>query len=103
MPLAKLTDKPPMDEQVEEGRAAEAPVQLYANAMAATGGPYDLTLAFGRRVGVGDLVWQAEVAMSWEHARSMLVALEKVIKEYEAKVGEIRDLESVVEAEMGGR
>jgi hypothetical protein len=98
-----LTDKPPMDEQIAEINAAVAPVQLYSNALAAKGAPYDITLVFGRRTGVGDVDWQAEVTMSWEHARSMLVALEKVVKEYETKMGEIRDIDSVVETEVGGR
>lgn len=89
-----------MDEQPQELQNVRGATQHYANVMAAKGGPYDLTIVFGRRAGSTGPEWDTEVTMSWEHARSMVTAVEQLIKDYEAKMGDIRDIETAVEAEQ---
>jgi len=59
--------------------------RVYANVMAAHRGPYDLTLDFGHRLDEGDPNFEVRISMSWEHAVSMLVVLQKMLEEYEAQ------------------
>jgi hypothetical protein len=71
--------------------------QVYTNAVAINGGPFDVTLVFGLsqqedpgkpqdRPTVQEVV---RVSMSWGHAKSMLPLLARVVAEFESKVGEI--------------
>jgi Protein of unknown function (DUF3467) len=80
--------------------SAESPVpRYYVNAMGARGGPYDLALDFGQRVGADETEWQVRIVMSWEHARSMVDALQDVISKYEAELGEVRQVEEALQAQ----
>ena len=63
---------------------------------------FDLSLIFGtvhqdRDSPAGILIEdQVLVAMSWEHAKSLEVALQKILREYEAEHGHIREFPSNV-------
>jgi hypothetical protein len=76
---------------------------VYANAVGARGGAFDISLEFGYVVppGEGEAPpvpnWRVRVAMSWEHARAMLQLLEEQIQAYEDKVGPIPDIERLRE------
>lgn len=73
------------------------PPEFYANAMAAQGGLYDVTLDFGRRIGgTDDLAWGVRVIMAWEHLRSTIAALQKVLDQYEHEIGTTRDIDEAV-------
>lgn len=55
--------------------------------MAAHGGPFDVTLDFGYRVEQTDEpTFEVRVAMSWEHAISMVAVLQSQIEQYEAQI-----------------
>lgn len=55
--------------------------------MLAHGGAYDLTLDFGYRADdQEEPVIESRVSMSWEHAVSMVVILERLIEQYESQV-----------------
>lgn len=55
--------------------------------MAAHGGPFDVTLDFGHRVEQTDEpTFEVRVAMSWEHAISMVAVLQAQIEQYESQV-----------------
>jgi hypothetical protein len=70
--------------------------RVHANAMAAQGGPFDITLEFGyRRIPDDDPEVQVRVTMSWEHAAAMVKAMQGMVDNYEQQVGKLPDLESV--------
>ena len=70
--------------------------RVHTNAMAAQGGPFDITLDFGYRVlADDDPAVQVRVTMSWEHAAAMVKALQAMVDNYEQQVGKLPDLESV--------
>lgn len=55
--------------------------------MAANGGPYDVTLSFGYRVDHADEpTYEVRVAMSWEHAMTMVAVMQGQIEQYESQV-----------------
>jgi hypothetical protein len=70
---------------------------VYTNAVAINGGPFDVTLVFGlqqqanpAQPAEGAQVQEVvRVSMSWGHAKSMLPLLARVVADYESKVGEI--------------
>ncbi len=74
------------------------PIQrLYANAMRVHGGPYDVIMDFGERVpGQEEPEWGVRLSMSWEHAVSMVAAIQRVVDEYQETVGKVRDMEQVI-------
>jgi hypothetical protein len=70
--------------------------RVHANAMAAHGGPFDITLDYGYRADPNDEPEiQVRVTMSWEHAAAMVKALRHMVDNYESQVGKLPDLESV--------
>jgi hypothetical protein len=76
--------------------------RVHANAMAAHGGPFDLTLDFAYRARPeDDPDVQVRVTMSWEHAAIMVKALRGMVENYEEQVGPIPDLERVKMTEEG--
>ena len=80
----------------------EEPPRVHANAMAAHGGPFDLTLDFAYRAKPDDEPdLQVRVTMSWEHAAVMVKALHGMVDNYEEQVGKIPDLERVKVTEEG--
>ncbi len=67
--------------------------RVHSNAMAAHGGPFDLTLDFGYRADPGEEPEvQARITMSWEHALAMVKAIQALVDGYEQQVGPLRDL-----------
>lgn len=77
----------------------EAP-RVHTNAMAAHGGPFDLTLDFGYRAQPDDEPEiQVRVTMSWEHASAMVKAMHQMVDNYQQQVGQLPDLERVKETE----
>jgi Protein of unknown function (DUF3467) len=83
---------------------AEGPIpRFYANAMAIHGGPYDVALDFGQRVGAEDPDWQFRILTNWEHAKAMAEALSRVIEQYEADLGVVRDVEEATAAIIAAR
>jgi hypothetical protein len=75
-------------------------VRVHANAMAAHGGPYDLTLDFGyRAVPTDEPEVQARVTMSWEHAAAVVKALQGMVDNYQQQVGPLPDLEHLRDQE----
>ena len=74
---------------------------VYANAMQAAGGAFDVTIAFGYGSGEGSFEPAVRVAMSWEHAALMAEQLQRMIKQYEADIGPVRHIPDRVTAEAG--
>jgi len=70
----------------------EPPIRIYANTMGAHGGAYDVTLDFGFRLDDQPPEWGVRVSMSWEHVSSMIAALQRMVEDYQAKVGAIPDM-----------
>jgi len=88
-----------MPPQPSAGAAWEDQSQnlAYANAVTINGGPFDITLVFGRQdapipaqpgspAPVREVV---RVSMSWAHAKSMIPLLARVVAQYEERFGEI--------------
>lgn len=75
------------------------PPRVHTNAMAAVGGPFDVTLDFGYRANPADEPEVAvRVTMSWEHVLSMVKALQVMVDSYEQQIGgKLRDLDSLKE------
>ena len=59
--------------------------RFYANVAAGHGGPFDLTLDFGQKVGDGEPEYQARVAMSWEHAATLVLLIQGLWRSTKAK------------------
>lgn len=83
-----------------DGFAAGMTPFFYANSASVVGGAFDVAIDFGyQNIGTpsGEPVttWQARVAMSWEHARSLHTLLGKQLKAYEDAVGNFPDIDSV--------
>jgi hypothetical protein len=85
------------DEPAPQPTWKGAAEKVYTNAVAISGGPFDVTLVFGLqqqerpdrpgdRPAVEEVV---RVSMSWGHAKSMIPLLARVVADYESKVGEI--------------
>ena len=87
-----MSDQPEDQPANWEGPAERA----YANTVAISGGPFDLTLIFGLQQppvvpgpaeqGVQEVV---RVSMSWGHAKSMIPLLARAVAEYETKFGQV--------------
>jgi hypothetical protein len=71
----------PMDEKT--------PPRIYANFIGGTGGPFDLVLEIGNRVGEEEPEIAARVFMSWTHAKALVTILQQQIEQYESQLGEI--------------
>lgn len=72
---------------------SDAAPRIHTNAMAAVGGPFDLTMEFGYRAHPDkDPEAQVVVTTSWEHAREMAIALTRMVEQYEKKVGKLPQL-----------
>jgi hypothetical protein len=73
---------------------------FYANSASVVGGPFDVALDFGYQ-SLGSAgpeavtTWQARVAMSWEHARSLHSLLGRQIEAFESAVGNLPDTEKL--------
>lgn len=67
--------------------------KVYANAVAAIGSPYDVTLDFGQKVGEADPDFAVRIAMSWEHALSLMKLLQRLIEDFEGKAGTVPDVQ----------
>jgi hypothetical protein len=64
------------------------PPRVHTNAMAARGGPFDLTLDFGYRANPEDEPEVGvRVTMSWEHALAMIKAMQVLVDAYQEQVG----------------
>ena len=95
MTLADVADEQPIDRP--EGWTGERVELLYANSMAVTAGPFDVTLIFGQqdnatRTPANPVPASTEVvriSMSWGHAKSMIPLLARMVAEYEQQVGQI--------------
>ncbi|HET6692047.1 MAG TPA: DUF3467 domain-containing protein [Miltoncostaeaceae bacterium] len=76
----------------------DRPPRIYANAVNARGGPFEVSLTMGFRSGPDEPVEDlAEVIMSWEHARVLHDVFSRLISDYESKVGPIPRVEEVIE------
>jgi hypothetical protein len=76
---------------------------IYANNMAATAGPIELSMDFGYQPPNGDAssaTWAIRIAMAWEHVKLVHDMLGKALEQYEANVGEIRDLQKIMQVAM---
>jgi len=78
--------------QEEEKPIAEPTQLIYANILKAEGGPYDVALEFGYKAGEAEPVFPVRVAMSWEHAKSLLQLLDNLIEGFEERVAEVPDV-----------
>ena len=71
---------------------------VYANAVGARGGPFDLALEFGYLVPPSEgeeanpPIGLIRIAMSREHAKAMLELLQEQLRTYEEKVGPIPNI-----------
>jgi len=68
--------------------------RFYTNALAITGGAFDVMLIFGMQeptVGTGNQSIEevARVSMSWGHAKAIIPLLAKMVADYESKYGEV--------------
>jgi hypothetical protein len=65
--------------------------RIYSNAIAANGGPYDVTIHFYQRLGdaPSEIDPLISVTMSWEHAASMAQILGEMVTRFEAEAGAI--------------
>ncbi|MBN1528362.1 MAG: DUF3467 domain-containing protein [Thermoleophilaceae bacterium] len=75
--------------------------RVYVNAVNLQGGLYDVTLDLAHRVGNEDVAWTMRVTMSWEHARALADALSEATTEYQADIGEVRDVERAAARLLG--
>jgi hypothetical protein len=94
---------------MDQPQAPNAPVRVvsrvHANALAASGGPFDVALDFGYNPPEAgqdpsmELVeWQVRIMMSWEHLASMLPLLQTLVEQYEERVGPIPDVAKAAES-----
>jgi hypothetical protein len=65
-------------------------------------GAFDLTLDFGRKVGEADPQFDARVSMSWEHALALRALLDRMIANFEEKIGAVPDIEAVAAQDEDG-
>jgi hypothetical protein len=87
-----------VDAASQEQQDTAAVPRVHVNAMAANGGPFDLTLDFGYRARPEDEPEvQVRVTMSWEHTLAMIKALQVLVDGYEEQVGALPDLEHLRE------
>jgi hypothetical protein len=78
--------------------AGDAFPRVHANAMAAHGGPFDISLDFGYRAEPeDDAEVQVRVTMSWEHASAMVKVLQSLVDGYQEQVGQLPNLERLRE------
>ena len=69
--------------------------RLYANALAISGGPFDVTLVFGLQQSapgsatVPPVEEVVRVSMSWGHAKSIVPLLAKIVADYESANGQV--------------
>lgn len=70
------------------------PTRIYANAVSAHGGPFDLTLDLGYRSGGGDgpVEFETRVVMSWEHAKVLSRMIGYLVDDFEGQVAPVPDL-----------
>jgi hypothetical protein len=69
---------------------------VYANWARMNPTPYDLSIDFGYNDEPGPpKEFPVRLAMSWEHARTLAILLERNLKAYEEQAGEIREFEEV--------
>jgi hypothetical protein len=72
----------------------------YANAIRLSGGPYDIALDLGQRVGIQEPEWERRVYMSWTHAAALHRLLGTLIGAYERGTGQtLEDPEKALAAE----
>jgi hypothetical protein len=71
--------------------------RVYANALAVHAGPYDVALDFGQRIDEEEPEYSLRVAMSWEHAVSMVLVLQRLIAQYQDKLGSLPDIAKALE------
>jgi hypothetical protein len=71
---------------------------VYANVMAAHASAFDVAMDFGHRVGEDEPEFEVRVAMSWEHAVSMVAILQRLIESYQGSVGPLPDVEKAARA-----
>lgn len=102
--MPKATKKPAVEreeDQKEEERIAlkylplEEATPIYANHLQILIGPWDLTFRFGIITAVGEAIGAKEltrVVVSPQHAKAILRLLERQVKLYEERHGEIPDL-----------
>ena len=92
-----MTEQPPPAPQQEVAEWIDQAENLaYANAVSVNGGPFDVTLVFGRQEmhvptqeGPAPVREVVRVAMSWGHAKSIIPLLARIVSEYESRFGEI--------------
>jgi hypothetical protein len=68
--------------------------RYYSNTVQAHSGPYDLTLDFGQTVVASEVEYDVRVSMSWEHAVSLVLVLQRLIENYQEQLGPLPDITS---------
>jgi Protein of unknown function (DUF3467) len=97
-----MPEQTPIDPRMLGPAATAGIPRLYVNVIAIRGGAFDLTLDLGYGVPPASPdqppeppEWLARVAMSWEHAATLVRFLENAIKQYEDQVGQLPDVEKI--------